>query len=103
MSRSVQGWDVALAVALIVFGGSVANADTIVNIKGYGADGACANIIGYPVEPGTLVDLFNPVEIVLPAGDWLLNDAWVNRDRFTITSVHFCAWSSEAQASVKGR
>lgn len=76
MSRSVQDWGVALAVALMVFGGSVANADTIVNIKGYGADGAGANILSYPVAPGTRVDLFNPVEIVLPAGDWLLSDAW---------------------------
>jgi hypothetical protein len=58
---------------------SVAQADTIVNIKGYGNDGAGANIYAYPVAPGTLLSattLFNPVEITLAAGDYILTDAW---------------------------
>ena len=58
---------------------SVAQAGTIVNIKGYGADGAGAYIYSYPVAPGTQVSattLFNPVEISLAAGDYSLSDAW---------------------------
>jgi hypothetical protein len=55
---------------------NAAQADTLVNIKGYGADGAGANIFAYPVAPGTLVDLFNPVLVSLSAGNYALTDAW---------------------------
>lgn len=62
----------ALAWAL----GGTAHADTLVNIQGFGSDGAGANIFAYPVAPGALVDLFNPVLVDLPAGDYRLRSAW---------------------------
>ncbi len=65
------------AFALALVGSfSTAQADTLVNIKGYGADGAGANIFSYPVAPGALVSLFNPVLVSLAAGSYALTDAW---------------------------
>ena len=67
----------SLIVGLLAF--PAAHADTIVNIKGYGSDGAGANIYSYPVAPGSMLSastLFNPVEITLAAGDYVLSDAW---------------------------
>jgi len=63
-------------VAFFVLGSLGAKADTIVNIKGFDNDGAGANIFAYPVAPGTVVDLFNPVLVDLQAGDYLIADAW---------------------------
>ncbi|MCE4554049.1 PEP-CTERM sorting domain-containing protein [Roseateles cellulosilyticus] len=65
----------AAAVAAFALAGA-AHADTLVNIKGFGADGAGADIYSYPVAPGTIVSLFNPVLVDLPAGDYLLGNAW---------------------------
>jgi hypothetical protein len=67
-------WLAAAALALSATSG--AQAQGIVNIKGHGTDGAGANIFSYPVAPGTLVDLFNPVLVSLPAGTYELVDAW---------------------------
>jgi hypothetical protein len=65
------------ALALLLVGTvTAAQADTLVNIKGYGDDGAGANITAYPVAPGTLVNLFNPVLVSLSAGSYSLSDAW---------------------------
>jgi opacity protein-like surface antigen len=64
----------AAALALCATFGS--QAQDIINIQGYGAGGAGANIYSYPVAPGTLVDLFNPVLVSLPAGSYELVDAW---------------------------
>lgn len=65
-------------LALLPLAGALtaAHADTLVNIKGYGDDGAGAYISAYPVAAGTLVDLFNPVLVNLPAGSYSLSDAW---------------------------
>lgn len=75
--RSAGRWRAGAALAIL---GSVASAgaqaDTLVNIKGYGDDGAGANIYSYPVAPGTIVGLFNPVLVNLAAGDYLVSDAW---------------------------
>jgi len=65
----------AMSALLACAAGPAAAAD-LVNIQGYGADGAGANISTYPVAVGTLVDLFNPVLLDLAAGDYLLSDAW---------------------------
>jgi PEP-CTERM motif len=65
----------ALAGAALLACGA-ASAGDIVNIPGAGASGAGANIFSYPVAPGTLVDLFNPVLVPLPAGTYTLVDAW---------------------------
>jgi len=65
-----------LVAAAALFAACAAQADTLVNIQGYGADGAGANIYGYPVAPGTIVSLFNPVLVDLKAGDYLISDAW---------------------------
>lgn len=65
---------VVLAAAALV--GSSAMAADLVNITGFGSAGAGANIGSYPVAPGTLVDLFNPVLLDLAAGDYLVSDAW---------------------------
>ena len=65
----------ALAAAAVLACGA-ASAGEIVNIPGAGAAGAGANIFSYPVAPGTLVDLFNPVLVSLPAGTYQLVDAW---------------------------
>ncbi len=65
------------AIALSMLGAmAAAHADTLVNIKGYGDDGAGANISTYPVAPGTLVSLFNPMLVNLAAGSYSLIDAW---------------------------
>jgi hypothetical protein len=64
---------VTLALATCITG---VQAATLVNIKGYGSDGAGANIYSYPVAPGTLVDLFNPVLVSLAAGSYSLSSAW---------------------------
>ena len=67
----------ARAAAAVVFcTAAAAQAQSIVNIQGFGADGAGANIGSYPVAPGTLVDLFNPVLVNFAAGDYLLSSAW---------------------------
>jgi hypothetical protein len=65
----------ALSLPLSLALAGIAQAD-IVNINGAGDDGAGAVIYGYPVSPGTAVSLFNPVEITLGAGDYLISDAW---------------------------
>jgi hypothetical protein len=65
-----------LAAALALCAGTAAHAQSIVNIQGYGADGAGASGVSYPVAPGTLVDLFNPVVVPFAAGDYLLSSAW---------------------------
>lgn len=64
-----------LAAAMALLFAGAAHADTLVNIKGYD-DGAGANIFSYPVAPGTLVSLFNPVLLTLGPGDYTLSDAW---------------------------
>ena len=66
----------AAAAAAAALACGVASAGDIVNIPGAGAAGAGANIFSYPVAPGTLVDLFNPVLVSLPAGTYQLVDAW---------------------------
>jgi len=66
----------AAAVAMAAASTGASAADTIVNIKGYDNDGAGAQIFSYPVSAGTLVSLFNPVLLDLPAGDYTLSDAW---------------------------
>jgi PEP-CTERM motif len=65
-----------LAAALALCACTAAHAQSIVNVQGYGAGGAGANIASYPVAPGTLVDLFNPVVVPFAAGDYLLSSAW---------------------------
>jgi len=61
---------------LLTLAAGAAQADTLVNIKGYGADGAGANIFAYPVPPGTVFSGFNPVLVALAAGDYDIVDAW---------------------------
>lgn len=63
----------ALAAALL---SPAAQAQGIINIQGFGSDGAGANISSYPVAPGTLVSLFNPVLVNFAAGDYQLSSAW---------------------------
>lgn len=68
-----------LAVTLAVALGlccAQAQAATLVNVKGFGPDGAGAFIYNYPVAPGTVVGLFNPVLLSLPAGSYSLSNAW---------------------------
>lgn len=71
----MQHLSLALAASALALAGA-AHADVLVNIKGFGADGAGADIGAYPVSPGTLVNLFNPVLVDLAAGDYRLTDAW---------------------------
>jgi len=65
-----------LAAAAVLLAACAAQADTLVNVKGFGADGAGANIYSYPVAPGTIVSLFNPVLVDLKAGDYIVGDGW---------------------------
>lgn len=68
---------ISLCVAVAASG--MANANTLVNIQGYGdgiTSGSGANIHTYPVAVGTTVTLQNPVLVNLAAGDYLLSDAW---------------------------
>ncbi len=66
----------ATALAATVATAAGAQADTLVNIQGFDPGGAGANIFSYPVAPGTVVSLFNPVLVDLQAGDYLVKDAW---------------------------
>jgi hypothetical protein len=81
----------AVAAATALACGVAAAAD-IVNIPGAGAGGAGANIFSYPVAPGTLVDLFNPVLVALPAGTYQLVDAW------GLPGASFDTWNFEQSA-----
>lgn len=65
-----------LIAAAVATAAGAATAQQIVNIQGFGADGAGAFISSYPVAPGTPVSLFNPVLLDLPAGTYALSDAW---------------------------
>jgi hypothetical protein len=77
LRHAPRGAALALGLAgALAFTITAAQADTLVNIKGYGDDGAGANIFAYPVAPGTLVSLFNPVLVNLTAGSYSLIDAW---------------------------
>ncbi len=54
-----------------------AQADTLVNIQGYGPDGAgTLSPLSYPLPAGTVIDLVRPVLLTLPAGSYSLVDAW---------------------------
>lgn len=75
LRRRRAGRRAALATAAAMACGAGHAAD-IVNIQGFGATGAGANIYSYPVAPGTLVDLFNPVLLPLAAGSYSVVDAW---------------------------
>ena len=81
----------ALATAAVLACGA-AGAGEIVNIPGAGAAGAGANIFSYPVAPGTLVDLFNPVLLSLPAGTYQLADAW------GLAGASYDTWNFEQSA-----
>ncbi|MDE2370789.1 MAG: PEP-CTERM sorting domain-containing protein [Burkholderiales bacterium] len=66
---------VAAAVTTLAVGN--AEAQTIVDIKGYGADGAgVAAAYGYPLLPGTTISMTHPVLVSLAAGDYAISDAW---------------------------
>lgn len=79
----------ALASALAA---PAAQAD-IVNIQGFGAGGAGANIFSYPVAVGTVVDLFNPVLVSLQAGTYELRSAW------GLAGALYDTWNFEAPAA----
>jgi hypothetical protein len=79
-----------LALSLALVGGAHAQ---IVNIKGFGGDGAGANIYNYPVAPGTQVSLFNAVMVTLDAGDYLLSDAW------GMAGATYDAWNFQADVA----
>jgi hypothetical protein len=67
----------ALCIALPLLGAAGAQAQTVVNIKGFGTDGAgVSGPLGYPLPVGTLITMVRPVLVALPAGDYNLSDAW---------------------------
>jgi hypothetical protein len=86
-----HAWRNTLVAGLALLATAAAQAQ-IVNIKGYGDDGAGALIYGYPVAPGTNVTLLNPVTLTLDAGDYLLSDAW------GLTGALYDAWNFQAPA-----
>jgi len=69
ISLSLAAWTLAVCA-------TGAAAQTVVNINGAGSTGAGANIFAYPVAPGSVVSLFNPVLLDMAAGDYQLKDAW---------------------------
>lgn len=83
---------VAMGLVCVLLGSSAAQAEGIVNIKGYGSDGAGASIYSYPVAPGTIVSLFNPVLVDFKAGDYLLSDAW------GLAGALYNSWNFESPA-----
>lgn len=68
----------AAAVATFLAAASLAaHADTVINIQGFGADGAgTVSPLTYPLAAGTVIALSNPVLLALPAGNFSLVDAW---------------------------
>lgn len=66
-----------IATAAALCTALAAQAGVIVNIKGYGGDGAGATIYDYgTLQVGSSVGFFNPVLLDLAAGDYTLADAW---------------------------
>jgi len=66
----------AAALALLL-ACAAAHADTLINIKGHGSDGAGTVLpLSYPLAAGTVIDLDKPVLIDLPAGSYSLINAW---------------------------
>ncbi len=79
IGKSVMGVFRMFLVSLCVAMASQANASTIVNIQGFGDgvnSGSGANIFSYPVAPGAIVTLQNPVLVNLAKGDYILANAW---------------------------
>lgn len=100
MKRRVHALATAALLACV---GPAAQAQGIVNIQGYGADGAGANIFSYPVAAGTPVDLFNPVVVSFAAGDYLLSSAWglpgALYDTWNFESTAAGSWASHFVAA----
>lgn len=70
---------------------ATASAQTMVNIKGFGSDGA--GVVGaQPVSlpPGTVISLVNPVRVSLTADDYLLTCAW------GLPSALYDAWNYQS-------
>lgn len=67
-----------VAAALLALSGPAAMAgDFVVNIQGFGSDGAgTTSPEAYPLAPGALIALSNPVLVPLAAGSYSLRDAW---------------------------
>ncbi len=64
-------------LAVLVLGTAPLHAQTLVNIKGFGSDGAgVSGPLGYPQAVGTLIGMVNPVLVAFSAGDYSLTDAW---------------------------
>jgi len=64
----------ALALLLAT---TTAQADTLINIKGYGSDGAgTLSPLIYPLPMGAVIDLDKPVLLDLLPGSYSLVDAW---------------------------
>jgi hypothetical protein len=67
----------ALCMALPLLGTAGLQAQTLVNIKGFGTDGTgVSGPLGFPLPVGTLITMVRPVLVALPAGDYSLTDAW---------------------------
>jgi hypothetical protein len=66
----------AAALALLL-AASASQADTLINIQGFGNDGAgTVSPLIYPLPVGTVIDLDKPVLLNLAAGSYSLVDAW---------------------------
>ena len=64
----------ALAAALVLGAGAAQADELIVNVPGFSA--GTADPQAYPLLPGTVLALVNPVLMPLPAGSYTLRDAW---------------------------
>jgi hypothetical protein len=66
---------VRLGLAACALLAGAAQAQTVVNIKGFGDGAGVGGAYGYPLTPGTTITMINPVHLSLKAGDYLLSDA----------------------------
>ncbi|OYU78179.1 MAG: hypothetical protein CFE45_29890, partial [Burkholderiales bacterium PBB5] len=65
------------ATLALLMATSAAQADTLINIQGFGNDGAgTVSPLIYPLPVGTVIDLDKPVLLNLAAGSYSLIDAW---------------------------
>lgn len=97
--RSLYAWSLLLACGL-------SQAQTIVNIKGFGADGAGVSTgLSYPLAVGTVITMVNPVQLSLPAGDYVLSDAWglpgASYDAWNYQSAAANTWDSHFYVAVQ--
>ena len=92
-SRRLRPLLMGLGLLVAALGQAEAQAQTIVNIKGFGDGSGVTVPLSYPLAVGTVITMTNPVLVSLKAGDYLLADAWGQ------AGALYDAWNYELSAA----